>query len=166
GVKFHEAVFGAELDAGRICLLTALVHRPAVKKLCSYIERSNGIPDQVAGGISGMVVGRERLKVGVVNRSIGIHRTGAQSLRPIVLVSRLDPRSRGRLQMVIGTGCWFRVDPQSRSVLNVAGDAVPCHYGKDNIVAAESFHARGEIYAPSKDGACFPVREKGSDVTE
>jgi hypothetical protein len=98
-VHFHEAVLGAELDAGRICLLAVLPHDPTVQKLRAYVERPVGIPDQVGSGVGAMVVRdkggrRGRGKAGIVYCGVRIERAGPQSFLPVVLIGCFDTHPR------------------------------------------------------------------------
>src|SRR6266850_4633710 len=98
-VHFHEAVLGAELDAGRICLLTVLSHDPTVQKLRAYVERPVGIPDQVSSGIRAVVESGGCSAVGIVHCGVGIDRAGAQRLDPIVLIGGFYSNGRRGLQV-------------------------------------------------------------------
>src|SRR6266403_3695727 len=94
-IHFYEAILGAELDAGSVCLLTVLPHDPTVQELRADIERSIGVPDQVGSSVRAMVVrdkrGRRRLgEVGIVYRCVRIDRAGPKSFLPVVLIGCFD----------------------------------------------------------------------------
>ena len=136
GVEFDEGIPSGELYTRSVGMFAIFLLDPSVHELGAEGEAAIGIPDDVAGGITALVICIPWRKFRSRNLQPSKGRAGSNGSCPVVLIA--NPRSKGgqHFQAQIRRRPRLRIQAQAEPIAGIACDSVAVSYLPINRVSS------------------------------